>query len=1094
MAINRRMAARGVPVPGWKVEAPRLPVHTLERNHLLARLERSLGKKNSSGNVFLVSAPAGYGKTTLLVQWAERASIPVVWYHLDAGDGDPAALISGIVHAIRGRHAHSDWTVEGLLGRMRDGALSPGDVRRATSVLAGDVQRNVKRPLALVLTGLAEVSAHGDAQTVLNGLLARSPDHLRVVLETREAPRLRVSPLLTQRRLDGMGVDDLRLRDDEFTALLELIGVRAAPERVEKLREHCAGWITGVLLGTGALLPNCLSFDAAADFDRERIFDYLASEVIEMLPETLREFAMEAAVPGYMTGPLCANLLELADAGDHLVALEQHAGFVTRTGRWPDTPAYRFQPLLRQALLDRLEARPGGRERRRALHERAGEMFEMTGDFEEAAQQYASAGRFERLAALIQAKRGTLLRAGRGATLARWLDLLPAAVRDARPELHVLLADLYRHTGRAVEAREAAMRACEALLPQADAHPALAARALAARASACFLLGEYEAARSDCAAALRHAPVDDDELHIDVTFVQAAVENALAGPAAADASLASIEERCARQRNLWALARLHYLRSKVHTAAGAYAKAEAAASSALLYAQEANSEVDAINSRLNLGAIAIRTNRPAVAREHFEVASVHADAAGYALGQAYALTNLADLERSTDAFERAAATYERALHAAESAGDAYLLARATSGYGYTLVLLGRTQEAIEALTSELARQRVRGGDADCAALATSLGFAYLRNDQVAQAIEILGEATIRADARDAAVERALAYLHLAAARHLAGQRASARAALRVALAAIPGADSRTAILFELRQLPELRSLLEELDHPRARDLRTHLNESQTSASTGASAAVCAQSTDAPVRVFALGEARVFVGAEPVTHWRMPHARELLFFLLDQREPVRRDVVLDRLWPDKDPESSDNAFRQARFRLKHALGRECLAQQGGRWRLTIDCWVDVREFERLADEGERLADEGQLAAALSTLSQALTYWSGDYLDDLYSEWAILRRDELRRRYLTCLDRVAELAWRLERFDLAAQYFHQTLEIEPHRENAHRGLMRYFLRKGEPAEAIRQFARCANVLKQEMAISPSSETIQLYRDIRAGLERASAHISR
>lgn len=1074
--------------PAWKFQPPRLGPALLPRPHLTDRLEQFLGRRQTGGTVFLLSAPAGFGKSTLLGQWAEETAVPVAWYTLDTSDDDPAVLLTGLAEALRRRLPRASWDVERVLGRAASEALSPADTRRAGAVLARDIERNVSRPLALVLSGLAGLQANSPALAVLNGLLARPADQLRIIIETREPPRLRLAHLLTQRRVEGLGTDDLRLRDDEFVPLLERIGVSADEEYIERLRVLCGGWLTGVLLASGALLPDCMALGLTTDVDSERVFDYLAAEIIDQLPAALREFAEEAAVMSYMTAPLCANLLELTDAHERLAALERRTGFVTRTGRRPEEPVYRFQPLLREALLERLASGPAGEERRRQLHVRAGMLFEAIGDGDEALKQYAQAGEYERAAAMIETQRDTLLRSARGATLARWIGVLPPVFLQTRPSLHVLLAEMHRQAGRLDDAQAHVNRACQTLLPAAATYPQEAARALHIRAAIAFVRGHYVEARADCEAALRVLGQEASELHMRIGLTLAVCVAALEGPAQALAHLAALEVLSARQRDPWALGRLHYFRSSQLTIQGAFAEAEAAATFALRAFQEANAEIDAIASRLNLGHCLLQQGRIAQAREHFEVAQANAEAASYLPGQAYALLNLGNLELNAEQYERAEVHYAEAERLARQIEDSRLLAFVQGGWGYTLVLAGRTTDAHELLAAALSTQDTSAGYGDASAgLMIALGFAHLRAGDPEAAAVTLRAARERASDCGAHEKLASARIHLAAAELALGHQRPAEELLLSALEAAAVGDGEAVLRQEALVLPELRPLLATLSqsHPLAAALYA---DAEPAAQPAGEHDGQPRETADEIRVFALGESRVLIGTERVTRWRMPHARELLYFLLDRGEPVRKETILEAFWPDKDPEVSENTLRQARFRLKAALGRDCLVLEDGRWRLTVDCWLDVREFERLVDEGERLAANGELSAAASALTEAATYWRGDYLEDCYSDWAVLRRDELRQRHLAALEQLAEIESRLSRFDEAARTCHRILAAAPMHENAHRHLMRHYQRRGELAQAIHQFARCYNALKQELGVAPSRETVELYRAIRSRLETA------
>jgi LuxR family transcriptional regulator, maltose regulon positive regulatory protein len=1082
----------------WKFEVPRVADRLLPRDHLVTRIDQWLGRGCSTGDVFLLTAPAGYGKTTLLVQWARGRSVPVAWYRLDAGDDDPVAFIRGIVRAVRTRLPRTEWTVESFVSRLRGGMLSEAELRRATSMLIRDIVSNVRKPLALALTDLMELDPKGAAHRVLNALVTRPPDPLRLVIETRETPHLHVSPLLTQHRLDGLGADDLRLRDDELEALLRLTELPLDPAYVEALHTLCDGWITGVLLASGAAVPDFLSRAAEAGIDRERVFDYLAEEVIDELPTALREFATEAAVLGSMTAPLCRDLLDLSDAHQRLIALDKRTGFLTRIGRGPAKPMYRFQPLLRQALLERLEAEPDGAARRRMLHERAGALLEAQGDFEEAVKHFAQASDYERVIGVIEAKRGMLLRAGHGATLKRWVDQLPQSVRDGRPALQVLLAKMQRQAGSLDEAEASIEHACSIILPQAATQPGLAAEALLVRSMLHYARGRCEQARNDCVQGLQYTPDDADDLHVELRFALAACLEQIVGPDAGAECLNHVEERCLRMRDLWALSRLHYLRSRFYMVKGQYTEAETAATSALRYAQEAGDEVDAVVARLNLGAICVLTERFAAAREHFEMAHAQAETAGYMLGAAYALTNLADLELNSHCYEEAVRRYADAARAGRMAGDdVHLHTGTAAALGYTLTILGRAQQAQQWLEAELAEYGAGTTGRDWAALAISLGFAYHRGGDLRSADGALAQAAERAEASGAVIKVAPALYHLAAVQLAQGKRTSAESVLRRALESAAQVQGVSVLSFEAEQLPELRPLLQALDHPEAHALLAHLDKAEHARSDPAARTAqlptehaaradgSADGSSEQIRVYALGPARVLLGTEPVTGWRMPHARELLYYLLDRGEPVRKDEIIEDFWPDADCETGDNRFRQARFLLKKALGRECLAREGERWRLTAECWADVREFERLLDDGERLIGEGQLSLAVTALHQALTYWHGDYLDDFSAMWAVLRRESLRKRYITCLGLLADVKMRLDRHAEAAQHYYRILDADPADETAHRGLMRYFVRRGELAEANRQFARCCAAVKG-MRQHLERETVVLFESIRSRRE--------
>jgi DNA-binding SARP family transcriptional activator len=243
-----------------------------------------------------------------------------------------------------------------------------------------------------------------------------------------------------------------------------------------------------------------------------------------------------------------------------------------------------------------------------------------------------------------------------------------------------------------------------------------------------------------------------------------------------------------------------------------------------------------------------------------------------------------------------------------------------------------------------------------------------------------------------------------------------------------------------------------------------------------------------IRVFMFGQARVLVGTTYVTRWRKPAARDLLLFLLHYQKAASRETILTALWPDSDPNVSDGWFRQARYHLQHTLQRDCLVQEegGSYWRLDLPCWVDVCEAERLSLEGELLLSAGDRLGGADRLRQALTLWQGPYLDDLYGDWTAARRQELYQRRLSCLERLAGVELETGSADSAIQLYQQILTAEPYYEQAHRGLMRCFVARGEPSRAIQQFRAYAARLRQDLKTIPAKETFALCQSILEEME--------
>ena len=1134
-----------------KLETPQLPAHHVVRDRLIAKVEQCLGTARTFAHVLLMSAPAGYGKTTLLAQWAHHTSIPVAWYHVDSGDNDPASFLHGIVAALRTRHIHGFWHVQSFLHHLADATLSSTEITRASALLIADIAQHVTCPTALVMTGIGELESTSPTFEILDQILARQRDNLRIALEFRDIPQASFARLVTQHRIEGIGRHELCFTDEESNQLLDLIEAPEDSSYRTQVKDLCTGWVTGILLSTRTLWPRQL-VSVSEDIDRAAVFQYLVHEVIDSLPHALRKFASQAAVLTHMTPALCAELLHIPvrEARGYLGSLERHAAFVTRSsGRSPHEVTYRFQPLLREALLDQLDAsnQEFGSNHRQILHLRAGHLLAKEGDTEQAIWQYTQATAFAEIADLIAQTRDALLDTGQGLRLVRWLDLVPPAMREQRPELQLLLADLWRQAGQGQSALVAVEPVCALFeSPESPPQAQLAAEASLTRGRTRYTLGFYEEARADYHRALTFLALAQSG-GLDVGGLYAQTYDSLAtttahlnGANAAEPLLRFCEHYYLRHGPVRELGRHQYRRSNLYIQQGNYRLAQQAATTALLAAQETHDEISAICSHLNLGAVKLRTRRLLEAQIDFDAALSQAEAIQYPIGTGYALSNLADLAVCLGHYTKAIELYERVILHVSKHPVAHLRACAYSGLGIALSLSGQSSQAVVRLTTAVDEQRTTGGSSQTLneiILALAMGFAYYSCGMPILAEDMLAETAQVAQHQGFVLEAAQAFIFLAAVSLQQRQPVLASNYVQNALNAAAQAADPASIAIELLYVPSVWPILEQSDHAIAPLLREALTEllayvdehpqslarrtsacgilanEQASWSVGQVESVepvapsgrsvlgrngsrdgsrAVQRARAcplpqpPVRVYMLGEARILVGTHYINYWRKPAARDVLLFLLHQGRPVTRLSIITALWPDADPSQATTWLSSACYHLKRVLGQDSLVRLGqGRLGLGQEFWVDVDQFERHIREGQSLVEKANLTDAARAFEQALTYWNGPYLSDILDDWPLGRRAEMAQAKHDCLIQLATLEYRIGERSQAAQHFHHVLESEPLSEQAHRGLMHCYAASGEIARAIRQYDHCAATLREELGVDPDPSTVALYHKLRAKL---------
>ncbi len=246
---------------------------------------------------------------------------------------------------------------------------------------------------------------------------------------------------------------------------------------------------------------------------------------------------------------------------------------------------------------------------------------------------------------------------------------------------------------------------------------------------------------------------------------------------------------------------------------------------------------------------------------------------------------------------------------------------------------------------------------------------------------------------------------------------------------------------------------------------------------------------ATLQVRCLGSFEVSLGWDRLDSWRSNKAKLLLKYLIAQRRrPVPKDVLMETLWPECDPQAGNNNLKAAVHALRQTLnpnGKDANDPAGafhvlfleGSYMINpqVDLWVDVDEFERHCTVGRRLEKEGQTEEAMRAYELADSLYWGDYLqDDPYEEWALLRREALKDVYLSILGRLGEYSVGREDYEGGILYWQKVLSKDPCREDAYRGLIRCHSRLGQRSRALHWYNLCVRTIKTELNTQPDNQT--------------------
>jgi len=369
--------------------------------------------------LILVSAPAGYGKTTLVSGWLKDKQIPSAWLSLDVGDNDPIRFLQYLLAALVPlAPGIADETFAMLQG------IQPSQYESVVNLLVNELA-SVSGPFILVLDDFHVIQSEAVLQ-ILTHLLEHMPPGMHIVLLTRTDPPLSLSRLRVRNQLLDIRADQLRFTQDEIASFLsDAMGLSLSENDLSALETRTEGWIAGLQLAALSMQgsQDIHGFVSAFTGSHHYVMDYLAEEVLRLQPQKERNFLLQTSILDRLSGPLCEAVVEAdvtspLDGQALLESLEEKNLFIIPLD--DERHWYRYHHLFADVLRKRLEYQypdllPG-------LHRRASRWYEQNGFIAESIQNAITAGDHDRAAGLIEEHGCFLLMSGEVATLLNWTD------------------------------------------------------------------------------------------------------------------------------------------------------------------------------------------------------------------------------------------------------------------------------------------------------------------------------------------------------------------------------------------------------------------------------------------------------------------------------------------------------------------------------------------------------------------------------------------------------------------------------------------------------------------------------------------------
>jgi LuxR family maltose regulon positive regulatory protein len=415
------------PLLKTKLNIPSLRPAHVTRSRLLENLNKDIqGDEGFTRKLTLVSAPAGYGKTTLVVEWFHSQETQVAWFSLDESDNDPLRFLTYLINALGQVH---EGIGSAALGMLQSPQLPPPET--LLTPLLNEIV-SMQSPFFLVIDDYHLIQTPIIHQH-LNFLIEHLPSQMHIVIVTREDPPLPLPRLRAQGKMLEIRQEDIRFTIEETTEFIgNIISEKLSSENITAVERRTEGWVTGIQLLVLSLQkhPDAQEFIQTFTGSERFVLDYLFEEVFHQQAEEIQDFLITTSILENLSAGLCEAVTGRGDSDEILRSLDHANLFILpldQSQNW-----YRYHRLFRDLLRHRLQMQQEVSQSE--LHQKASQWYQDQDYMENAIHHSLAGSNWERAAALIYQASDTLLKGGAIATMIGWFKRLPVEIIRSKPE------------------------------------------------------------------------------------------------------------------------------------------------------------------------------------------------------------------------------------------------------------------------------------------------------------------------------------------------------------------------------------------------------------------------------------------------------------------------------------------------------------------------------------------------------------------------------------------------------------------------------------------------------------------------------------
>ncbi len=1073
----------GIPTSHIKVSIPIRRRELITRSRLIDALLEQIDQR-----LLFVIAPAGYGKTSLLVDFARQSELPFCWLSLDALDQEPQRFLRYLIAAIAERFPA--FGRDSLLALESMFSFENDEVRLLVTI-TNEINAQIREHFVLILDDYHLVADTQAIGHIISRFLLLIGENVHLILSSRNLPDIPGAPLLIARnQVGGLSFEDLSFKPDEIQQLFQQNkSIELSQLDAESLVRETEGWIAAIHLtnGRSSTLPQLHPLENTA-----ALFDFFAKEVVQRQPEHVRRFLMLTSMFDVFDVSLCEKVLgpliepeqldwpalfEMVRSGNLFsTSLDDQA-------RWMRYH-HLFQHYLKSQLLYENPVLAWN------IQQNLARTYEEQQDWEEALQIYDRLKDHQNLVRLLIQTGMIFIGSGRIVTLSNWLKKLPVDMAYSQPALLSLLGTVRATQGDNRQALELFNQAEVKLQREGDETEWT--ETLARRAEVYRQLGQYDTALVDVERILEITK-DSTTAELQATFAEAQRIKGLAlvGLGQVRESLPWLENSLQNYRKLGRKNNIPILETElgvVHRRLGEPNITARYYASALQTLEESGNTGWKARLLNNMGMLQYLTGNPEEAYPLLQDALQTAERCGYVRIQANVLIGLGDLLTDLNDLESAYLYYDKALTLASQLGHSLYIFYASLGEARLKRLNGNTMRAIEELKqAEISQTDL--GSFEKALYKFELGRCWLDDDKLEPAIIGFGDAVALFREGGNQMEQAIAQLWFEVASSI---QAPEEAMERLKELLPPQRDWQkpTPLMIQtgqaghwLKQKKAGSRLLKDAVLRLFFEQAGRILGSLPELSRKLTRPLDLVEASAPrLEILSFGEVQVRSNQRIVelSDWQTREARDLFFYLLQSSPQTKEQIALE-FWPDISPARLKMRFKINIYRIRQALGQDAILFKDERYSFnhSIQHNWDRKNFDTLVHGSQQkttpLEKKKMLEQAVAFIRR------GPYLANLHAEWAVADQLRYRELQLEAMLKLADVYLQGGQAQECLVMAREILQWDPLSEAAYRLIILACAALHDMAALAVLYRQYQQVMESELGLQPSHEMASLYKHL-------------